>query len=204
MKVFITTPRGLVDLQNRLDDFSPILEKVRTLFAESAGLAFRSQSFDGQAWPARYQFQGSPFINVAGAISDLSKGTSVKANRFERRPAGVDTGSLRNAAVNPAVILGPNGTIEVKVIHPRASLINEGGISSQTITDITRQNLAVWLAQNKEYRSKLRFAFKRDVLDTQVMARPFLSSSPAIEEDLAKIIEEYLTQQVDNGNQQSS
>src|SRR5574343_573527 len=69
-----------------------ILKAIGALVKSYAQQCFERQAFGRTQWPERYPNQSEPYINVAGAVQDLSQGPSIKQRRFQRRPAGIDRG----------------------------------------------------------------------------------------------------------------
>lgn len=111
-------------------DEEVVLSIIGAYSLASAQRAFVDQrSPTGQPWPARYPNQAEDFLNVAGALSDLTTGARIKGRRYDRLPAGRDTGDLIGRLtyeVRP-------GELAVGSNVPYAKKFQEGGTSSQPI-----------------------------------------------------------------------
>ena len=166
-------------------DLSRILKVVGEMAVSDAQKNFDDQSFDGKPWDRRYPNQ-TPFrINVAGAVSDLASGPSVKSRRFQARPAGLDTGNLRASISSKKV--GPK-SIEVGSTLEYAARVNEGGASFLPVTSTVKDNLELWLKKNKRFRPFIGFVFKIDELRTNVAKRQFIGVTPQLEKDIVDVV----------------
>lgn len=171
-------------------DLSRILKVVGEMAVSDAQKNFDDQSFDGKPWDRRYPNQ-TPFrINVAGAISDLAKGPSVKSRRLQARPAGLDTGNLR-ASISSKTVGATS--VEVGSALEYADRVNrgsnKGGMSSLPVTSTVKDNLEIWLKKNKKFRPFIGYVFKLDELRTNVAPRQFIGVTPTLEKDIAKLVE---------------
>lgn len=152
------------------------LEQTGKILAEEAQDAFRNQQFDNVRWLPQYPSQASNFVNIAGAVEDLSHGPDIQNKRFNRQPVGIDTGRLFHS-------LSPNRAVSVKgnsvVISTNvdyAEKFAEGGSSTQVITTDIRNNLDTWIIRNNRHPAvgRLRRLLIVDELETQSPARPYL------------------------------
>src|SRR6185436_7659584 len=133
-------------------------------------------------------------LNIAGALADAAAGRPApKPNRFNDRPAAMDTGALKNSisfrVEGDSVFCGTT--------NPHAQITQEGGTTVRAITASMRSVIAGWLkkatrAKNRvgaslkafdkhEALGRLRFVFfKRNgsylvpEKKTEVNARPFV------------------------------
>ena len=87
----------LSEFRGRLEDPRPALERVGALMLAESQKSFDDQAYGPERWPERYEGQPEPFINVAGALSDVARDRQIKGRRFDRRPALVDVGILRGS-----------------------------------------------------------------------------------------------------------
>jgi phage gpG-like protein len=96
---------------------------------------FTRQSLGSQVWPERYPKQSAPKVNVAGIVSDFLNGrASPASNRFEARPAGIDSGKLKRS-LTPSKALTMSGfSVTVGSVEKHASAVQFGGKSEQEIT----------------------------------------------------------------------
>ena len=173
-----------------------VLKQIGAFLLGRAQAAFTDQRFDGKAWAERYPRQRPPRLNVAGAIQDFARTSRLKKRRFEPRPAGMDTGSLRRSMSFRATPLPKGGLVEVGSVLPYAGRVQFGGESRQPITATIKANMAKFLRskQGRGFRPKLGPLFRRETLITKAGARPFIGIRPggAIERRLVQIVTEGL------------
>ena len=81
-------------LEEALKDPSSLMKQIGVLLLIQAQRAFDDQGLGDIRWKPRYPNQKPPVINIAGSLQDLNKGTTPKANRFQRRPALENTKDL--------------------------------------------------------------------------------------------------------------
>lgn len=184
----IRAPQDLDSFVRRLDDPREPLETIGVTLVRQSQNAFDKQALGTHKWPARYRGRGTPFINVAGALTDLQSAPRVKSRRFDKRPALQNSGQLRNS-----LTWNVNGD-EVVYGSPRdyAKTHQEGGQSSIAITPRAIKNLAKWLktAQGKTYRSRMGFLFQAgDSYDFTVNKRPFLGITEQSDRDISEQVE---------------
>lgn len=180
--------RRFVGGRGRSENLSRILKAVGELAVSDAQKNFDDQEFGRQPWARRYPNQAPFTINVAGALADLSTSGDIKARRFEERPAGIDTGSLRNSIASRAI---KNDTVEVGSTLPYAATVNFGGFSTQPVTPLAKRNLARFLkkGRNKKFGKFIGFLFQRDELRTKVKPRKFIGVTAQLEKDIAELVE---------------
>lgn len=140
----------VIETREELDRFVARLENETRVpldimggrLATSSQKAFTDQQFGDFSWPARYFGKGDPFVNVAGAIEDLTTGARIKSRRFETRPALTDTGTLFKSITHEV----KSGT-EVQVGSPLeyAADHQHGKSRSMPVTQTVKDNLAKWL-----------------------------------------------------------
>ncbi len=190
------TPEELPGLKERIEDVRPALKRMGAIMLATSQKAFADQAYGPERWPERYEGQPDPFISVAGALSDLKRDQKIKDRRFDRRPALVDTGILRNS-----LTFGVKGkrSVSVGTTDPKAPKHLFGQTSKQQVTDIARKRLV------KEYHrlkrqggsrfdavKKLGFLHTVSTLDTQIQQRVFLGFFPDLEKELAEVVEDYI------------
>jgi phage gpG-like protein len=161
-------------MERRLASPESLLKRWGALMVRESSRAFAEQSFDGQAWSPRYPNRGEPVVNIAGILSDFARGKNPPARRFQSAPALVDTNDLRRSLTYE--VSAKQGWVDVGSWQPYASTHQEGGTTTQAVTDTARRNLAAFLRTRRgaRYRGKLGFLFHRDTLETRVVARPFV------------------------------
>jgi phage gpG-like protein len=186
----------LARLKAKLKEKRPILKKIGLLIEARSQLAFKEQRLGSYDWPERYPSMGTPFINVAGAASDLRFSDNVKSRRFDRRPVLEDQGQLKRSVTtlvvgDDHVVVGTSGT-------PYATIHQSGGLSEMPVTQAMRDNLAKVLKRAKKAKDprlaalkKLGFLFAVDKLTTRVWQRPFIGITPEdADQMVADIVDE--------------
>ncbi len=190
------TAEDLPGVKGRIDDLRPALKQMGAIMLATSQKSFADQAYGPERWPERYEGQPDPFINVAGALSDLIRDRKIRDRRFDRRPALVDTGMLRNS-----LTFGVKGrrSVSVGTTDPKAPKHLFGETSTQIVTDVARKRLT------KEYHrfkrqggdrfdavKKLGFLHTVSTLDTNIQQRVFLGFFPDLERDLAEIVEDHI------------
>ena len=177
-----------------LDAHEP-LEIVGNYLASQAQDAHTKQALGDIRWPPRYPSQDQPFVNVAGLLDDLNRGRGISSRRFERRPALTDTGRLQGSydytVSGESVFVGTN--VEYAAAH------QWGDTTVTRITDKARKKLGDFLKTKRgsRYREKLGFLFNRDVLETDLVARPFLGIPDQAELDIKEIVEDWVVKRLE-------
>lgn len=164
----------------------PALVGIGAYLLSRSQRSFREQSFGGSAWEPR----GVP--NVLGIVAFLREKGPVPPLRYlDPRPALVDTGMLKMS-----LAMRVTGRMEVQVgsTLPYASLMNFGGESSQTVTDIVRQRLNSLLGRKpwSDYDSALRPLLDPafPVVKKKVPARTFVGLDLAAQKKIVDIVSE--------------
>lgn len=130
------------DLEDRIAHPQVFLNQVGLIQVAASQKAFRDQAFGGIPWPARYPNQNGAKLNIAGALQDAANGlNSPKARRFQDRPAGLDTGMLKNSISYQVA----DKSVTVGTTAPNAQITQEGGTSVQVITQAIRATINGWL-----------------------------------------------------------
>lgn len=205
------TAQGIAirDLEERIEHPEVFLRQVGLILVGASQKAFREQRFGGVRWEERYPNQNGAKLNIAGALADAKAGRPAPlARRFNDRPAGVDTGTLKNSITSRV----EGDSVIVGTTAPNAQITQEGGVSVQPITPGMRTVIAGWLRKSRraakrakatggslkaldkhEALDRLRFVFfKRDGAylvpekKTTVNARPFIGLT---DESRSKIVQ---------------
>lgn len=175
-----------------------LLKRIGVILLASSQAAFDEQKFGNVQWPERYAHQARPVLNIAGAIADLSDNDQIKDRRFDPRPAGIDTGALRNS-LSPFAggAMQAGYAIQVGSTLPYAALIHGGGDSEpQQLTATVRDNLTLWLEREgtsdrgQLVKERLGFVYTEEEHVTEVMARPFIGITDASRLEINEMIEE--------------
>ncbi len=193
---------GIVRLRKKLRNPDKLLEKVGKILLRTSRKAFREQKLGTILWEPRYPGR-EPFINVAGVVQDMSKGTTVKNNRFRRRPALIDSKTLRESLDFDGQAINKRGsfTVEVRSDIEYAPAHQQGGGSTQSISKTVRENLNKVLKRARRAKGararkleSLGFLFQLEDLETSINARPFLGiteeASRKINKEIKKFYEE--------------
>jgi phage gpG-like protein len=169
-------------------DATAALTKVGALLVASSQRAFRDQAFNGVMWPPRL------VPNIPGIVSDLNRGVTPPARRFQERPALVDTGNLRrsitfNVDSPTSVVVGTS--------VPYASVHQTGGQTVVQVNDQGRAGLAKLLgtARGRQFQAQLGAALNSEAIFRNVPSRPFVGLQKT---DAAKI-EQILGQSIEEG-----
>ena len=153
-------PAGaVVRVQDSLVNPESILRQIGILILRQAAKAFSSQEFGGVPWLQRYPKQSEPFLNIAGAVTDLSTSTRVKSRRFDRRPAGIDTGDLKRSLASDSGMSVSGNSVEVGSNLPYSGRIHAGGTSSILIDRQTAANIRTVLEKAGTRYHKQRSEF---------------------------------------------
>jgi phage gpG-like protein len=182
------------------------LRVIGEFLKSESQLAFRSQALGPIKWPQRYPNQPEPFVNFAGAVQWLNRGTKAATlpNRvFERRPALMSTGELMRSV---SWRVTSNDSVEVGSPLPYAPLHQWGGKSVQEVSPGAKKKLARLMKRARKGRApeaikKLGFLFRADELETNVGARPFVGipRDARYEKCLISRIEQTLQRAIDRG-----
>lgn len=201
------------NLISKIEDPAPLMKKVGLVLLRESSRSFELQRFGDVPWLHRYPNQADPFVSYAGAVADLEKGPNIKARRFERRPALVDTNTLRRSLSPASGMLGA-GKYWVEVgtnVGERADANQQGLTTVQAVTATVKKNLGLWLKKihrkaDRERRAgvitekthkqvtasdKLVFLFHVDELVTQHVKRPFVGITPQGDKDIQRVITEF-------------
>ncbi len=181
-------------LRERLAAPDRALKQIGALLVSQAQRAFVEQRLGEMEWPERYPEDEEPFVNVAGLISDFNRGVSAPpSRRFERRPAGTDTGALAGS-ISFAV---RGGQVAAGSNLPYASHHQWGGLSSQPVTDGAKRLLEAWLdtPEGAPFREKLTPFLDANELNTEVVQRPFLGITDEIEGDIREVVEAWAAEE---------
>lgn len=189
---------NLKEFRGRLEDPRPALERVGAIMLAASQKAFEDQSYGPERWPERYEGQSNPFINIAGALSDVARDRQIKGRRFDRRPALIDTGVLRGSLT---FALKGKKAVRVGTTDPKAPKHLFGLQSVQEVTEVARKRLI------KEYKrfkraggarfqafKKLGFLHTVKTLETNIQQRVFLGFFPDLEKRLSRTVEDFLAE----------
>ena len=187
---FSAAGMGIADILGRLSDARPVMEAIGQQIIAAAQLAFEEKRFGDFKWPAQYETAPAPWIHIAGATSDLSKGERVKGSRFAQSEAILrDSGALHNTL---AVRTTSKNEVVVGSPEPYAKYHQWGskhvGPAVQTVTDAMRKGLKREIRNagpdNKAALGKLWHWFKKDHVETRVRQRPFLGVTDELEQEI--------------------
>lgn len=186
-----------------LENPRPLLKKIGLLLTASTEKAFLDQALGEHRWPARYPNQSGAKLNIAGAIMDLGSGPSIKAHRFNDRPALSDTGNLRRSFASENAISYPGKfTVQVGTVFPYASIHQTGGESTLSVSSTVRANLKEYLgkkrkgkkqkAQKSIVQERMGFLLNRTLgiteMSISVNRRPFLGVTPQVKDQILSTV----------------
>lgn len=192
------TVQDIPGLRRRLEDPRPVLKSIGALMTATSQDAFKKQAYAGERWPERYEGRSDPFINVAGALSDLNRGSPIKSRRFERRPAAVDTREMFNKI--SFELVGQNAVQSGSTaLHAPAQVF--GLAVRQTVTAAARNKLTEETRRFKKRGGqkfaaikKLGFLHVVDELTTQIQARPHIGIYPELEREIVEMVEDFVAE----------
>lgn len=180
-------------------DMLPILKAVGEAAVSRSQAAFEEQKFDGEEWPERYPNQVDPKINVAGALIDLNRGGGILPQRFDDRPAGIDSGEGWQS-----IAWQQTGRDSVEVGSPfdYMSRLNFGGEGDpipigpearEGFLKLVRQNRDFgqhvgWMLAKRKVGDKGEKVWAFDEYTANVAPRPFIGVSSDFEKDIAEIV----------------
>ena len=166
----------------RLEDLRPALAEIGIEMVASAEKAFRVQALGKTRWSGR----GVP--NVAGIISDLNRGATPPKRRFESRPAGIDTGKLRQSI---GLTLSQNSVlVDSRLTYSKK--FQEGGKSTLTLTKTGKESLKRFLADRRDLQKSLGWLFRQNRVTINQKARPFLGITKELATTAAEILVDHL------------
>lgn len=181
-----TDEQGVARLRRLVGNPVRLLKGIGAILVASSQKAFEDQKFGDIEWDERYPNQDEPKLNLAGALSDLNKGSGIKARRFVARPAGVDQGILRRSVAFR--VSETRDEVEAGSTVEYAGKFHGGGESTQVVTDTARRLFAREFGrstgQRREALKRLSSIVKGDSLTTRSKARPFVGIT---DESAAKI-----------------
>lgn len=151
--------KGVLEFQRKLTDAKWIEKRIMAgigaIILASAQKAFREQRLGEIPWEPRYPKQAEPFVNIAGVVADFIAGrASPPDRRFDRRPAGIDTGLLLRS-LTPGQAIGAHGySVVVGSTNPHASAVQYGALSVQPVTKAVKIKLAAWMKRERGARKR--------------------------------------------------
>ncbi len=176
-------------LRTGLKDKSKALNQIGALLTNRAQLAFEQQKRGSEAWAPR----GVP--SIAGILSDLDKGGTVKDRRFQDRPAGIDTSRLRNSI---SWDVPDKSSVEVGTNVEYARDIQDGGLQSIVVTEPMLEGLRDLLQDRPALGSSLSFLLNfepGDAYEFETPPRPFVTIEEEDAEDIGKIVRSLVSTQ---------
>jgi len=184
-------------LEGQLRNVETLLIHVGSIWKAHTALAFEDQKLGDWEWAPQYPTMDPPWINVAGALSDLNKGSFVKPQRFEQAGPGMhgkvlhETGQLKNS-IDWSTDTSKKSVKLYATGFPAtyAGYHQWGGDSSMEVKPLARATLARQLktgprtGKKKEALKKLGFLFQVDAMETSITQRPFLGFTDDFEAEL--------------------
>jgi phage gpG-like protein len=177
---------AMIRFERAFSDPVPALRAIGAAMVAESQDAFQQQKFGEEEWEPR----AAP--NVMGIIADFALGRKEPlARRFERRPALMDTGRLRQSI---AFRVTDNKALEVGTTLDYASALHYGGeVESEIITQEMQESLWDWLSKSgAAHKKQLGFLLnKKQVgkpITTTVPARTLVGVSDQTVDDIREII----------------
>ena len=192
VRIVVSSSRQVAEIRARLKNPEPALRAVGALMVAASQLAFRQQRLGDIKWPERYPNQQEPFINIAGMLADLNQGSAIKERRFQRRPALIDRGQLRDSVTFAA----SSTSVRVGSSKDYAAIHQHGLVSTLKVSPSVKKGVVKFLrsARGKPYREKLTFLLAPNLTqyDVEVVRRPFLGLTPDAEEEAREAVEAFV------------
>lgn len=204
VKISLFDDKAIVRLEKKLGGLPAMMKRVGMILLRDSMQAFERQAFGDIKWPERYPNQHGGKVNIAGAVSDLQHGSTIKDRRFEPRPAAMDTGKLKRSLT---VLVADGLSVTVGTNLPYANIQHQGGETTQAVTPAVKANLRKWILKTEKAYTKdsfpslmlvrknsaakrLYFLLEHDVneLVTQVNPRPFVGITEDARRDVAEAI----------------
>ena len=183
-------------LEEQFRNIETLLIHVGAIWKAHTALAFEEQRLGEWEWAPQYPTMDAPWINVAGALSDLNKGSFVKPQRFEQAGPGGhgkvlhETGQLKNS-IDWSTDTSKKSVRLYATGFPAtyAGYHQWGGDSSMEVKPLARATLARQLKTGtgigkKDALKKLGFLFQVDAMETSITQRPFLGFTDEFEAEL--------------------
>ena len=184
-------------VQDRLANPHPVMKAIGMLVVAAAQRAFEDKALGDFKWPEQYEGAPEPWIHVAGATADLSKGEGVKGSRFGPADTLMDSGDLwrsidtRHAGRNEVHV---GAGVDYAKYHQWGS--DHVGPSVQTVTDAMRRALSHEISNASPNRrdalGKLWNWFRKDHVETRVQQRPFLGITEELEGQIRMAVVEFM------------
>ena len=166
----------------KLEDLRPALAEIGVEMLASAEKSFRVQALGTKRWPGR----GVP--NIAGIISDLNRGATPPKRRFESRPAGIDTGKLRQSI--GMTLTQTSVKVDSRLTYSKK--YQEGGKSTLTLTKTGKESLKRFLADRRDLSKSLGWMFRQNRVTINQKARPFLGITKELRQNAIEILEDHI------------
>ena len=185
-------------LESSFRNIETLLIHVGAIWKAHTALAFEDQRLGEWEWSPQYPGMDSPWINVAGALSDLNQGSFVKPQRFEQAGPGGhgkvlhDTGQLKSS-IDWSTDMSKNSVKLYATGFPATYAgFHQWGSppdSSMEVKPIARDTLARQLKTGtglgkKKALKQLGFLFQVDSMETSITQRPFLGFTDEFEKEL--------------------
>lgn len=198
--VFRGTPDELSFRLVGLSQGSPeLMENIGEAIVQDSRTAFTDQRLGDEVWPARYENQKPPKLNIAGVLADFTASPSrrkPKSRRFQDRPVLFDRGDLAGSV---AVQSKDNIEAEIGTTKTYASTQFFGGISTQPVGAEAKKGLARWLGSKsgQQYEEKAGFLLDIDELDTTVQARTYMGITEERRLWIIKQVEQWAKKEIE-------
>jgi len=177
-----------------------LMKQWGAMLVETSQRSFVEQRLGEWKWPARYEGQEPPIINIAGALEDFNAGrTAPKPNRFQDRPALVDLGMA--GGMWGSVSFSVQGPREVAAgsNKPYAEKHMKGGQETIRISEDAYQRGRDWLFDKQGNPRKGREGYVKHLWPPlfrrfhrqTIRQRPFVGVTPQLAQDMMRATEEY-------------
>jgi phage gpG-like protein len=166
----------------------PLLKQIGALMAGKAKKAFSAQRRGTKRWLPRGGRTKRQVKNLFGLLLDLSRGKTPAGRRFDARPAGIDTGTLRRSI---AFQVDSERSVKIGSSSRYANKFQQGGTSAITIDEAVKQSLSRFLRRRPDLREELGWLFQEDSYEIKTPARPFLVMESADVVEISRLVEAF-------------
>jgi len=182
-------------------EIRPLLHRIGTFVVSEFMQRIQQQRIGDKPMEARGS-SDQDYANIAGIIRYLQRGQgspNIPSRYFERRPALVDTGRLRNSITynikgGTKIEVGPTVKYAKKQILGESETFPGAGKGGDRTV---REGLKRYLKRNKDKRKALGWLFSRDEVEIKPKARNFIEPTDDLQRDIQGIIETFLQERVE-------
>lgn len=180
---------GIVEvLKKRLNDITPLLKMIGLIMSASRQNSFVTQRRGNKSW-AKRGIPGRQVKNMPGLILDLIKIRTVRARRFDARPALRDRDHLMKSIKTLRVT---DNSVAVGSTLDYASKQFFGKTTIIPLPMSLRDTLRNYLERNPHLKKELGFLFNLDFYETTPIPRDFMTFTKTEVKDIGAAARSYM------------